>query len=70
MGFDVCGVDHQFVRFAALNHKRREDFVEHAEFAPANEAVVDRLVRAVVFRRIAPAQPVLQNKNDPTDGLF
>src|SRR5664279_4900877 len=31
---------------------------------PANEPIVDRLVRAVLSRRVAPAKPVLDHKHD------
>jgi len=56
MRLEVGRVDHQPVRLAALGRERREDAVEHAHPASAEEAVVDRLVRAKVARRGASRQ--------------
>ena len=47
----------------AHSHSRPSD---HA-YAPADEAVVDRLVRAVILRRVAPAQSVLDDECDGAD---
>ena len=66
MRLEVGGVDHQPVGLAALGRQLGEDPVEHAEAAPANEPVIDRLVRPVAGRCIAPAQPVPDHENDPT----
>ena len=49
-------VDHQLLGLATFGRQRREDPVEHAQAAPANEAIVDRLVWTILFRRITPAQ--------------
>ncbi len=38
-------VDHQPIRLAALGREGSEDLVEDPRAAPADEAVVDRLVR-------------------------
>jgi hypothetical protein len=54
-------MDHQPVRLAALRCKRREDLVEHAEPAPANEAIADRFGRPVFRRGIASSQAVPYN---------
>jgi hypothetical protein len=59
------GVDHQLVRLATLGRQRRENAVEDAEAAPADEPVVDCLVRAVVLRSIAPAWPLRITKIMP-----
>jgi hypothetical protein len=67
MRFEVRRIDHQPVGLAALARQRREDPVEHAHPAPADEAVVDRLVRPVLARRIAPAQAVANDEHDPRD---
>jgi hypothetical protein len=58
MRLEVGGVDHQPVRLGAFACQFGEDPVEHTQPAPADEAVVDRLVRAVGVRRIAPAQAI------------
>ena len=64
------GIDHQPIGLPALGSELGEDPVEHAQAAPADEAVVDRLVRPIVGRRIAPAQPVPDHEDnaahDPT----
>jgi secreted protein with Ig-like and vWFA domain len=51
--------------FEQAGRQRREDPVEHAEPTPADEAVVDRLVRTLGSRRVAPAQAVADHENDP-----
>src|SRR6185312_15199374 len=61
------GIDHQPGWFAGLAGQFREDFVEHAKPAPAHEPIVDGLVRAVLTRRIAPAQPVSDDEDDAAD---
>jgi hypothetical protein len=61
------GVDHDPLGLAAPARQRGEYLVEHAQSAPADEAVVDRLVRAVVPRRVAPAQAVLDDEHYRTD---
>jgi hypothetical protein len=48
MGFEMRGIDHQSVGLAGFACKRFENPVEDAKPAPANEAVIERLVRAVV----------------------
>ncbi len=58
------GIDHQPIGLPALGSELGEDPVEHAQAAPADEAVVDRLVRPIVGRRIAPAQPVPDHEDD------
>ena len=67
VSLEVGGVDHQPVRLSTLGRQLREDPVEHAHPAPPHEAVVDRLVRTVVPRRIAPAQAVTDHEDDPRD---
>ena len=64
---EVGGVDHQLVGLPAACGEGGEDLVEHAEPAPPDEAVVDRLVRAIRRRRIPPAQAVPDHEDDPAD---
>jgi hypothetical protein len=45
------GIDHQLIGLAAFRRQRGEDLVEHAQAAPADEPIIDRLVRAIVLRR-------------------
>ena len=67
MRLQMRGVDHDPLRLAALLRQFGEDLVEHPKPAPANEPIVDRLVRAIVARSIAPAQSVLDHKHDGAD---
>src|SRR3984885_13541790 len=67
MRLQMRGVDHEPLRFAALARQFGENLVEHAQAAPADEPIVDRLVRAIVARRVAPTQPVLDHKDDGAD---
>jgi len=46
---EVGGVDQQPIRLASLRRQRREDAVEHAEPAPADEAVVNRVMPVLSF---------------------
>src|SRR5580692_681024 len=61
------GVDHDPLRFAALARQFGENLVEHAQAAPSNKPIVDRLVPAIVARSVAPTQPVLDHKDDRAD---
>src|SRR6202041_601581 len=61
------GVDHDPFRLAALARQFGEDPVEHAQAAPANEPIVDCLVRAILWRRVAPTQSVPDHKDDRAD---
>ncbi len=67
MCLQVCRVDHQLAGLASLGAERGKDAIEHAQAAPADEAVVDRLVRPVVLGRIAPAQAVADYENNSAD---
>ncbi len=58
------GIDHQLIGLSALGGKLGEDAVEHTQAAPADKAVVDRIVRTIGGRRIAPAQPVPDYEDD------
>ena len=60
-------VDHQLVGLAALGRQRGEYPVEYAEPAPPDEAIIDRLVRTIVLGRVAPAQAVPDDEDDPAD---
>ena len=62
--FEMGGIDHQPVRLSALGREFSEDAVEHAQAAPADEAIIDRLVRTVGGRRITPAQAVPDHEDD------
>lgn len=67
MRLQMGRVDHQPLRRAALARQFGEDVVEHAKPAPAHEPVVDGLVRTILTRRIAPAQPIPDDKDNAAD---
>jgi hypothetical protein len=67
MRLQVRGVDHDPLRLAALLGQRGEDLVEHAQPAPADEAVVDRLVRAILLGRVAPTKSPFDDEHDGAD---
>lgn len=64
MRLEMGGVDHQLVGLTALGRQLGEDPVEHAQTAPADGPIVDRLVWAVTGRRITPAQSVPDHEDD------
>ena len=53
MRLEVGGVDHQPVGFAALACQLGKYPVEHTQMAPTDEAIIDRLVRTVLFGSIS-----------------
>ena len=63
MGFQMGGVDHQLLGLAPLGDQFCHNPVEHAEPAPAGEAIVDRLVRTVFPGRVPPSQSIAQDKD-------
>ena len=65
MCFQMCGVDHDAFGTWTFTGQRGEDAVEHAEPAPADEAVVERLVRSVALWRIFPLQAMLDDETMP-----
>lgn len=66
MRFEIRGIDHQSVGPACLAHERLENPVEHAEFAPSDEAIVKRLLRTVFLRRVLPLKFMFQDANNAT----
>lgn len=58
---------HQPSRLASLPRQFRETLVEHAKTAPADEPIVDRLVRPLGAQSIAPAQSIPDGEDDPAD---
>lgn len=58
------GIDHELIGLCALGGELGKDAVEESQAAPADEPVVDRLVRAITSRRISPAQSVPDHKDD------
>src|SRR5690606_21269017 len=67
MCFQVGGVDHQLVRLAAFGRQRCKDLVKHTHAAPADEPVVDRLMRTVSCRHITPSKAVADYEDNAAD---
>jgi hypothetical protein len=62
---EVSGIDHQLVGTATLCHQLGQDTIEHAQPAPADETVVDSLVRTIAGRSIAPRRPLRMTNRIP-----
>lgn len=67
MGFQMRRINHDLIGFSGFASQFREYLVEHAHTAPANEPVVDRLVRNIFARCVAPSQPIPDDEDDPAD---
>jgi hypothetical protein len=65
MRLEVRSVDHQLIRFSAPGCKTCKYPVKHAHMAPANKAVVDRLVWSILCWSIAPAQAITDYQHYP-----
>lgn len=61
------GIDHQTIRLTGLAGKGLENSVEYTEFAPTNEAIIQRLVRAIFLWRVFPLKSMFQHINYATD---
>jgi len=59
MRLQVSAVDHDRLAVRPRLRQLNEDPGEDPHTRPANEAVVERLVRAVDERRVLPLQPIL-----------
>src|SRR5690348_15494857 len=67
MRLQMRRIDHQERWLATFARQFGKDIVEHAEPAPAHEPVIDRLVRTIAGRCIAPAQTVSDDEDDAAD---
>ena len=67
MSLDRGGVERQGDGFLAQFRQGLEDRTPSSPLGPAIEAIVDRGVRAVFIRAIAPTRPRLQHMNDAAD---
>src|SRR5262245_17538007 len=63
----MSGVDHDPLWLWPFAGKCRENPVKHTETAPADEAVVKRLMRSIAARRILPLQAVADHIDDAAD---
>ena len=60
-------VDQHLSRRSARSRERMEEIAPNALRSPADEAVVERLVRAIEAGRINPAPARFDDVNDPAD---
>src|SRR4051794_33246886 len=67
MRFDRGGVDRQSHSVLAAAGERFKDRLPMSALSPAIEPIVDRRVRAIVGRAIAPACAALKHVNDTAD---
>ena len=65
MRLQMGRVDHDRIGLACLCRQLGEDAIEHPQSAPADEAVVDRLVRPVGLGRVSPHQAAPDHVDDP-----
>ncbi|KQV33404.1 hypothetical protein ASE37_17660 [Rhizobium sp. Root268] len=63
----MCGVDHDALGPGTFTGQCREDAVEHTKAAPANEAVVKRLVRPLILGCILLLKAILDDIDDAAD---
>ena len=64
---DVCGIDRHCPDHAGRAGQRVENASPHTLPAPTVEAVVNRRIRAVIGRAIAPTRARAQHVHDPAD---
>lgn len=67
MRFDRGGVDGQSHAVLATAGERFKDRLPMSALSPAIETIVDRRVRAIIGRAIAPARTALKHVNDAAD---
>jgi hypothetical protein len=67
VGLQMGRIDHEFFGSAASSGQLDENPPEYAQRGPADEAVVDCLVRPVAWWPIAPPEPVADHEDDPAD---
>jgi hypothetical protein len=63
MCFQMGSIDHQLFRLAASGYEFGQDSTEDTEPTPADEAIVNRLVRTVFLGRVAPPQSVANDEH-------
>ena len=67
VSLEVSGVEHQGSITRSLVCQLSENLFEHTEFAPSEEAIVQRFVRTILFRGIPPPQAVFNDVDDTAD---
>ena len=65
MGFQVRGVDLELFGNAFAGGKVCKYSIKDPHPAPSHKAVIQRLVRTIVRRCVAPLQTALDHMNDP-----
>ena len=67
MRLEMRGVDHNPLRFGPVACKGCENTIKYAHAAPADEAIIEGLVRTILFRRVFPLQAVADYINNSAD---
>jgi hypothetical protein len=67
MGLEMRGIDHHSLGRTCLACQGRKDAFEHTASAPADKAVIHRLVRAKATRRVLPLQPIADDIDNPAN---
>jgi hypothetical protein len=65
MGLQAGSIDHHGILFARLGGQSHHQRCENAFVAPTLPTVVERLVGAILLRRISPSQTIAIDENNP-----
>jgi hypothetical protein len=66
MCFQMGSIDHQLFPLPAAGREFGQNSTEHTKSAPADEAIVNRLVGTVFLGRVSPTQSVAKDKDNAT----
>jgi len=61
----VGGIDHQLIGLPAPGRQLGKDLVEHAQAAPADGAIMVRIMRTITSKWITPSQFVHDHEDNP-----
>ena len=67
MRLEVCTVDHDPLRLRSFTRETGKDAVKDTNLRPADEAIVECLVRPVALRCVLPLQAIADHIDDATD---
>jgi|TARA_R100001440_G_scaffold32950_1_gene51742 hypothetical protein len=65
MGLQLGSINHHGILFAALGGQSHHHLCENAFVAPTLLTVVERLVAAILLRRISPSQTIAIDEDNP-----
>jgi hypothetical protein len=67
MRLEMRRVYHNPLRFGSFACKGHENTIKYAHAAQADEAIMEGVVRSILFRRVLPLQAVADQINDSAD---